>query len=263
MSTPPRVTIQRERDGALDRKPRGRVRIVATFVVAATVSAAISLSSAVAPAAAQGSGSRGSAALTPAAMVDIGSFSARAEAWTSARSAFREEARDHVIELAGEVEAEQAEAEEAEAERLAAEESEAERAAELAAEEERAAVAAAAVTTTTAPPATTTAPPAPTTAAPAPAAPAPTPGGPSAAQWAALRNCESGGNYGAVSSSGAYRGAYQFSQGTWDLVARSAAPGLVGTDPAAASPAQQDAMAAALYARSGASPWPHCGAHLR
>jgi ferric-dicitrate binding protein FerR (iron transport regulator) len=80
--------------------------------------------------------------------------------------------------------------------------------------------------------------------------------------WAALRRCESGGNYGAVSASGTYRGAYQFSRSTWNAVAARSYPHLVGVDPAAASPADQDAMALALYRSSGASPWPHCGRHL-
>jgi hypothetical protein len=80
--------------------------------------------------------------------------------------------------------------------------------------------------------------------------------------WAALRRCESGGDYGAVSSSGTYRGAYQFSRSTWNSVASSSYPHLVGVDPAAASAADQDAMAMALYRSSGSSPWPHCGRHL-
>lgn len=81
--------------------------------------------------------------------------------------------------------------------------------------------------------------------------------------WAALRNCESGGNYGAVSGSGRYRGAYQFSRTTWDSVAARHYPHLVGVDPAAAAPADQDAMAQALYEMAGAGQWPHCGRHLR
>lgn len=87
-------------------------------------------------------------------------------------------------------------------------------------------------------------------------------GAASGSGWAALRNCESGGNYSAVSASGKFRGAYQFMQSTWDSVARSNYPHLVGVDPAAASPGDQDRMAAALYASSGASPWPHCGRYL-
>lgn len=99
----------------------------------------------------------------------------------------------------------------------------------------------------------------------APASPAPNysgGGGGMGGGWAALRQCESGGNYGAVSSSGQYRGAYQFSQSTWNSVASRVDPGLVGVDPASASPGAQDAMAQALHASSGSSPWPVCGRHL-
>jgi hypothetical protein len=77
-----------------------------------------------------------------------------------------------------------------------------------------------------------------------------------------LRRCESGGDYGAVNSTGTYRGAYQFSRSTWNSVASRSFPHLVGVDPAAAAPADQDAMAHALYASSGRSPWPVCGRHL-
>ncbi|MGI9603044.1 MAG: transglycosylase family protein [Acidimicrobiales bacterium] len=111
-------------------------------------------------------------------------------------------------------------------------------------------------TTTEPPPPPPTEPPPTTTAAPA------NPGEPTAAQWAALRNCESGGNYAAISPSGAYRGAYQFSQETWDWVAGGAASHLVGVDPAAAAPGDQDAMAVALWRLRGSSPWPSCGYHL-
>lgn len=86
--------------------------------------------------------------------------------------------------------------------------------------------------------------------------------GPTAEQWAALRDCESTGNYSAVNSSGTYRGAYQFDRPTWDSVAERHAPYLVGVDPAAALPADQDLLAWALYTERGASPWPHCGRHL-
>ena len=87
-------------------------------------------------------------------------------------------------------------------------------------------------------------------------------GGGGAPGLAGLRNCESGGNYGAVNASGTYRGAYQFSRSTWNSVASKSFPHLVGVDPAAAAPADQDAMAQALYASSGSSPWPVCGRHL-
>jgi hypothetical protein len=67
-----------------------------------------------------------------------------------------------------------------------------------------------------------------------------------------IAQCESGGNPRAVSSSGQYRGKYQFAIGTWQ--------GLGGTgDPAAAPEAEQDRLAALLYARSGPAPWPICG----
>ena len=69
---------------------------------------------------------------------------------------------------------------------------------------------------------------------------------------AAIRACESGGDYGAVSSSGTYRGAYQFDDATWQSVGGSG-------DPAAASPAEQDMRAQMLYEQSGSSPWPVCG----
>lgn len=67
-----------------------------------------------------------------------------------------------------------------------------------------------------------------------------------------IKACESGGDYGAVSSSGKYRGAYQFDQQTWESVGGSG-------DPAAASPAEQDQRAATLQQQRGSSPWPTCG----
>ena len=70
--------------------------------------------------------------------------------------------------------------------------------------------------------------------------------------WAALAACESGGRPTAVSSSGTYRGMYQFSQGTWNAVGGSG-------DPAAASADEQTYRAQLLYQRSGAGQWPHCG----
>lgn len=81
------------------------------------------------------------------------------------------------------------------------------------------------------------------------------PGGPSYAQWAALRQCESSGNYQAVSASGLYRGAYQFDLSTWAGVGGSG-------DPAMASPAEQDHRAQVLWSQRGASPWPVCGRYL-
>jgi hypothetical protein len=64
------------------------------------------------------------------------------------------------------------------------------------------------------------------------------------------------GGYRAVSPGGVYRGAYQFLPSTWNNVARAAGrPDLVGVDPAAASPADQDQLALFLYRRAGAAPW--------
>ncbi len=69
---------------------------------------------------------------------------------------------------------------------------------------------------------------------------------------AAIAACESGGNPSAVGGGGQYRGGYQFS------MSRGQSVGGTG-DPAAASEAEQDARAAALYAQQGSSPWPNCG----
>ena len=90
------------------------------------------------------------------------------------------------------------------------------------------------------------------------------PAGTTAEMWLQLRMCESGNNYRAVSSGGAYRGAYQFMQTTWNTIAGSAPSltRLVGVDPATAAPVDQDAMAYALYEMRGKSPWPICGAQL-
>lgn len=126
-------------------------------------------------------------------------------------------------------------------------------------------------------PAQESAPPPSPTPTPAPATPEPEPetevqadrpargeddGRPSAADWAALRDCESGGNYGIATGNG-YFGAYQFSQATWDWVASLVRPDLVGVAPSDAAPGDQDALAFALYDMRGAAPWPTCGVHLR
>lgn len=75
-----------------------------------------------------------------------------------------------------------------------------------------------------------------------------------AAAFAALRQCESGGNY-ANKNNSLYRGAYQFGYGTW-------ANNGGYRDPADAPPALQDAAALALYNRRGWQPWPACSAKL-
>jgi uncharacterized protein YabE (DUF348 family) len=72
--------------------------------------------------------------------------------------------------------------------------------------------------------------------------------------WAALARCESGGRPNAVSSTGTYRGLYQFSRQTWAGVGGSG-------DPAAASADEQTYRAQLLYNRSGAGQW-GCGRHL-
>ncbi len=77
-------------------------------------------------------------------------------------------------------------------------------------------------------------------------------GGGAGGNLAAIRACESGGNYGAVSANGRYRGAYQFDRQTWASVGGSG-------DPAAASPGEQDARAARLRSQRGSNPWPNCG----
>jgi hypothetical protein len=67
---------------------------------------------------------------------------------------------------------------------------------------------------------------------------------------------DTAGGYQAVSPDGTYRGAYQFDQPTWDSIAAAIGrTDLVGTDPAAASPADQDTLATALYEVRGNAPW--------
>jgi hypothetical protein len=79
-------------------------------------------------------------------------------------------------------------------------------------------------------------------------------------QWAALRECESSGDYGAVRPADASGAPVR----PGHLGPRSsAALHLVGADPAAASPADQDAVALALFRIRGTSPWPRCGAAFR
>lgn len=174
----------------------------------------------------------------------------------------------------------QARANEADAEREAAAAAAAAAQAEAAAQQERArraaAAAAAADAAATAGRSATSPAPAPSTpAARPPTAPTPSggrgavvpltdlsaplpdlpPGGPSEEAWAALRRCEASGNYRAVSSSGRYRGAYQFDQQTWESMGGRG-------DPAAALPIEQDARAKSLYFQRGARAWPHCGRSL-
>jgi hypothetical protein len=99
-------------------------------------------------------------------------------------------------------------------------------------------------------------------AAPAPAAPTPAPAptptavvtGGAGGVWAALRNCESSGNYTENTGNG-YYGAYQFSQATWSALGYPRRPDQ-------ASAAMQDEAAQRLQARSGWGQWPACAAAL-
>jgi Transglycosylase-like domain len=77
-----------------------------------------------------------------------------------------------------------------------------------------------------------------------------------AAFLACIRMRESHNNYTAVSANGVYRGAYQFTQSSWDMAANHAGRhDLVGVLPDHASPANQDAMALTLYEWMGSAPW--------
>ena len=67
----------------------------------------------------------------------------------------------------------------------------------------------------------------------------------------AIAACESGGDPTAVSSTGMYRGKYQFSTATWQAVGGSG-------DPASAPEAEQDLRASILYEQSGPGQWPVC-----
>jgi resuscitation-promoting factor RpfB len=78
-------------------------------------------------------------------------------------------------------------------------------------------------------------------------------GGVDGLNWAALAQCESGGNPRAVNPAG-YYGLYQFSLSTWRSVGGSG-------NPVNASPAEQLYRAKLLYKRGGAAQW-GCGRHL-
>lgn len=87
--------------------------------------------------------------------------------------------------------------------------------------------------------------------------PAPVGGGPvvTGDVWAALAQCESGGNPSIVSASGKYHGLYQFSVSTWEAMGGTGLP-------SQASPAEQTQRAQALQARSGWGQWPACASKL-
>lgn len=67
-----------------------------------------------------------------------------------------------------------------------------------------------------------------------------------------IAQCESKGDPTVVSSSGLYRGKYQFDKSTWKSVGGTG-------DPAAASELEQDQRAAILLRQRGTAPWPVCG----
>ena len=76
----------------------------------------------------------------------------------------------------------------------------------------------------------------------------------SSLNWAALANCESGGNPSENTGNGFY-GMYQFTVSTWDS--------LGGTGlPSDASAATQTALAEKLYTEAGSGQWPVCGHYL-
>jgi hypothetical protein len=96
---------------------------------------------------------------------------------------------------------------------------------------------------------------APPRAAPPPA-PAPVPVTAAAGRdpWAALRQCESNGNYADDTGNG-YYGAYQFNIGTWRSLG-------FGGLPSQAPPGQQDKAAQELQGRRGWGQWPSCARRL-
>ena len=215
--------------------------------------------------------------LTPLVSVDLRSFSDRAAAWTEAHRDHRDQTRARAMSLAAQARSSQ----ESQAllnstttaapMSLAAQARSSQESQALLNSTTTAAPATTAPTTTVAPDetkdsnsevetksATTTTTVAPSTTVAATA-------GPTEEQWEALRQCESTGNYRAISISpaGRYRGAYQFSPSTWDWVApQVGADYLVGVDPAEASPADQDRMALGLWEINGWAPWPACSKRL-
>ena len=165
----------------------------------------------------------------PSEVVDVGDFEDRAQQWSEARRRAREEALKKAEELAN-----------------------------LARTTTTTTTTARTTTTTT----TTTTTEPPTTTTEASGIEHPIPAGTTEAQWHALRQCESTQNYRAISVSGRYRGAYQFSIRTWDWVAGMHYPELEGVDPIDASPSDQDKMAYKLYEINGWDPWPTCRKRL-
>ncbi len=72
--------------------------------------------------------------------------------------------------------------------------------------------------------------------------------------WAALRQCESGGNYAENTGNGFY-GAYQFTLSTWKELGYTGLPSL-------APPSVQDQAAVRLQTLRGWDQWPVCSVRL-
>ena len=73
--------------------------------------------------------------------------------------------------------------------------------------------------------------------------------------WAALAECESGGNPRSVSANGMYHGLYQFNVQMWQRM------GGIGL-PSEATPREQTYRAIRLYKAAGSDQWPPCGPRL-
>jgi hypothetical protein len=78
--------------------------------------------------------------------------------------------------------------------------------------------------------------------------------------FACVRHHESRGDYGVINRGSGAAGAYQFMPTTWNNAARAFGRNdLVGVNPSAASPADQDAIAHYVYSTQGARPWTGSG----
>ena len=216
--------------GAPGRGARVGLTATVTLAMLALVSA---------PASAQTTSTTAPPGVQPTEVVDVEDFEDRAQRWAEARRRAREEALRKAEELAN-----------------------ANRSTTSTTTATTTTTTSTTTTTTTTSTSTTTTTEPPTSSTEAAAVDHPLPAGTTEEQWHALRECESTQNYRAVSRSGRYRGAYQFSIRTWDWVAGMHYPELVGVDPIDASPSDQDKMAYKLYEINGWDPWPTCKKRL-